>query len=64
VTKQELENIRLEARKPKSYTDEYGNKHESHSVHIKADKCHHMKKLYIILVVFYNKYCANGIKVF
>jgi GLPGLI family protein len=37
VTKQELENIRLEARKPKSYTDEYGNKHESHSVHIKAD---------------------------
>jgi hypothetical protein len=38
VTKQELENIRLEAVSLNPIIDEYGNKHESHSsVHIKAD---------------------------
>jgi hypothetical protein len=38
VTKQELENTRLEAVSLNPIIDEYGNKHESHSsVHIKAD---------------------------
>jgi GLPGLI family protein len=38
ITDKDLNKMKLEALKPRSYTDESGMKHESHSIHIKADK--------------------------
>ena len=37
ITNEDLQNKIQESRKPKSYTDEFGKKHESHSVIIKND---------------------------
>ena len=37
ITNKDLQNKIQESRKPKSYTDEFGKKHESHSVIIKND---------------------------
>ncbi len=37
ITKEDLQNKIQESRKPKSYTDEFGKKHETHSVLIKED---------------------------
>ncbi|UQD55233.1 GLPGLI family protein [Flavobacterium sp. K5-23] len=37
ITKEKLNKMKIEALKPKSYTDESGAKHETYSVHIKAD---------------------------
>jgi|UPI000364D600 GLPGLI family protein len=38
ITDKELNKMKLEALKPTSYTDESGMKHETYSIHIKADK--------------------------
>ena len=37
ITKEELVIKRVDALKAESYTDEFGAKHETHSIHIKAD---------------------------
>jgi hypothetical protein len=38
ITDKELNKMKLEALKPTSYTDESGMKHETYSIHIKANK--------------------------